>query len=101
MVATSVLPIDKMTDYKGLIQDQNRPPTAGELLKSYAQSRGYVALRGLLDETQSALKDYLNGEEDEEDEEGEEEEEGSKTATATGESNLKAGLDVQKLLTHT
>ncbi|EFJ06244.1 hypothetical protein SELMODRAFT_430843 [Selaginella moellendorffii] len=99
IVATSVLPVDKMTDYKGLIQDQNRPPTAGELLKSYAQSCGYVALRGLPDETQSALKDYLNGQEDEEDE-GEEDEEGSKTATATGESNLKARLDVQKLLTH-
>ncbi|XP_002985785.2 GTPase LSG1-1 isoform X1 [Selaginella moellendorffii] len=90
MVAAGVLPVDKMTDYRGPIQvianqiprrqleetyglllpkpkpyeDQNRPPTAAELLKSYAQSRGYVASRGLPDETRSArqmLKDYLNG----------------------------------------
>ena len=90
MVAAGVLPIDRMTDHRGPIQvvasqvprtvlesmygftlpapkpyeNSNRPPTAAELLRAYAQSRGQVASSGLPDETRASrtiLKDYLSG----------------------------------------
>lgn len=90
MVAAGVLPVDRMTDHRGPIQvvankvpravlestygftlaapkpyeNPNRPPTAAELLRAYAMSRGQVASSGLPDETRASrtiLKDYLNG----------------------------------------
>lgn len=90
MVAAGVLPIDRMTDHRGPIQvvasqvprtvlestygfmlpapkpyeNPNRAPTAAELLRAYAQSRGQVASSGLPDETRASrtiLKDYLSG----------------------------------------
>jgi large subunit GTPase 1 len=90
MVAAGVLPIDRMTDHRGPIQvvanqvpravlestygftlpspkvyeNPNRPPTAAELLRAYAMSRGQVATSGLPDETRASrtiLKDYLSG----------------------------------------
>ncbi|CAM6121655.1 unnamed protein product [Calypogeia fissa] len=90
MVASGVLPIDKLTDHRGPVQvvadnvpraaleaiygislpkpklyeDQSRPPSAAELLFVFAVSRGYFANGGLPDETRAArliLKDYLSG----------------------------------------
>lgn len=90
MVAAGVLPIDRMTDHRGPIQvvankvpravlestygftlpapkpyeRADRPPTAAELLRAYAMSRGHVASSGLPDETRASrtiLKDYLSG----------------------------------------
>lgn len=90
MVAAGVLPVDRMTDHRGPIQvvankvpravfestygfslpapkpyeNPNRPPTAAELLRAYAMSRGHVASSGLPDETRASrtiLKDYLSG----------------------------------------
>eukprot|EP00897_Mesotaenium_endlicherianum_P010478 jgi/Mesen1/9459/ME000627S08849 len=90
MVAAGVLPIDRMTEQRGPVEivaeqipravlereygivlpqpaphePQDRPPTAAELLRAYARSRGYVAGSGLPDETRASrqiLKDYLNG----------------------------------------
>lgn len=90
MVASGVLPIDKLTDHRGPIQvvadlvpritlekqygislpkpkpyePQDRAPTAYELLKAFCESRGYVASAGLADETRAArqiLKDYVSG----------------------------------------
>lgn len=90
MVAAGVLPIDRITDHRGPIQlvaervprivleevygivlpkpaphePPNRPPTAFEVLRAYARSRGYVASSGLPDETRASrqiLRDYLNG----------------------------------------
>lgn len=90
MVASGVLPIDRLTDHRGPVQVvadlvprntlekqygislpkpkpyefHGRPPTAHELLKTFCQSRGYVASAGLADETRAArqiLKDYVNG----------------------------------------
>ncbi|KAJ7519979.1 hypothetical protein O6H91_20G062100 [Diphasiastrum complanatum] len=90
MVASGVLPIDRMTDYRGPIQavveqipretlektygislpspkpyePEDRPPSAAEFLRAYALSRGYVISSGLPDETRAArlvLKDYLIG----------------------------------------
>jgi large subunit GTPase 1 len=90
MVASGVLPIDRLTDHRGPVQaiakvvprhvfedlygfslpkpkpyePQDRPPTAYELLHAFCLSRGYVAGAGLADETRAArmmLKDYVNG----------------------------------------
>jgi large subunit GTPase 1 len=90
MVASGVLPIDRLTDQRGAIQvvadrvprsnleniyrislpkpkpyePQDRPPAAFELLRTYSQSRGYVGTGGLPDETRAArqiLKDYIDG----------------------------------------
>lgn len=90
MVAAGVLPVDRMTDHRGPIQvvankvpravlestygftlpapkpyeNPHRPPTAAELLRAYAMSRGHVASSGLPDETRASrtiLKDYLSG----------------------------------------
>lgn len=90
MVASGVLPIDRLTDHRGAIQvvadrvprsnlentyrislpkpkpyePQDRPPAAFELLRTYSQSRGYVGTGGLPDETRAArqiLKDYIDG----------------------------------------
>ncbi|VYS45412.1 unnamed protein product [Arabidopsis thaliana] len=90
MIASGVLPIDRMTEHREAIQvvadkvprrviesvynislpkpktyeRQSRPPHAAELLKSYCASRGYVASSGLPDETKAArliLKDYIGG----------------------------------------
>ncbi|KAI5074215.1 hypothetical protein GOP47_0010176 [Adiantum capillus-veneris] len=90
MVASGVLPIDRLTDHRGPVQvianlvpritleelyglslpkpkpyePQDRPPMAHELLHAFCQSRGYVAAAGLADETRAArqiLKDYVNG----------------------------------------
>lgn len=90
MIASGVLPIDRMTDHREAVQvvadqvsrnaieglygielprpkpyePQSRPPLATELLRSYCASRGYVASSGLPDETRAArqiLKDYVDG----------------------------------------
>ncbi|KAH9322489.1 hypothetical protein KI387_017128 [Taxus chinensis] len=90
MVASGVLPIDRMTDHRTAIQvvvekvprhilesiykislpkpkpyePQDRPPAAFELLRTYSHSRGYVGTGGLPDETRAArqiLKDYIDG----------------------------------------
>lgn len=90
MVASGVLPIDRLTDHRGAIQvvadrvprsnfeniykislpkpkpyePQDRPPAAFELLRTYSQSRGYVGTGALPDETRAArqiLKDYIDG----------------------------------------
>ncbi|KAK3036578.1 hypothetical protein RJ639_031195 [Escallonia herrerae] len=90
MIASGVLPIDRMTEHREAIQvvanrvprhaieevyniklpkpkpyePQSRPPLALELLKSYCASRGYVASSGLPDETRASrriLKDYIDG----------------------------------------
>lgn len=90
MVASGVLPIDRMTEHREAVQvvanrvprhaiedvykiklpkpkpyePQSRPPLASELLRSYCASRGYVASSGLPDETRAArqiLKDYIDG----------------------------------------
>ncbi|KAJ6408788.1 hypothetical protein OIU84_008479 [Salix udensis] len=90
MVASGVLPIDRMTQHREAVQvvanrvprrviedvykidlpkprpyePQSRPPLASELLRTYCASRGYVASSGLPDETRAArqiLKDYIDG----------------------------------------
>ncbi|KAM7522634.1 hypothetical protein LguiA_012536 [Lonicera macranthoides] len=90
MVASGVLPIDRMTEHREPVQvvanrvprhviegvfkislpkpkpyePQSRPPLASELLRAYCASRGYVASSGLPDETKAAriiLKDYIDG----------------------------------------
>ncbi|TXG73516.1 hypothetical protein EZV62_002095 [Acer yangbiense] len=90
MIASGVLPIDRMTEHRKAVQVvanrvprhviedvykitlpkpkpyelQSRPPLASELLRAYCASRGYVASSGLPDETRAArqiLKDYLDG----------------------------------------
>ncbi|OVA17132.1 GTP binding domain [Macleaya cordata] len=90
MIASGVLPIDRMTQHREAIQvvanrvprhaiekvyniklpkpkpyePQSRPPLSSELLRAYCSSRGYVASSGLPDETRAAriiLKDYLDG----------------------------------------
>lgn len=90
MVASGVLPIDKLTDHRGPVQvvadnvpkaaleaiygisipkpklyeAQTRPPSAAELLFAFAVARGYFANGGLPDETRASrliLKDYLSG----------------------------------------
>uniref|UniRef100_A0A5B7C0D4 G domain-containing protein n=1 Tax=Davidia involucrata TaxID=16924 RepID=A0A5B7C0D4_DAVIN len=90
MIASGVLPIDRMTEHRealqvvanrvprDIIEDvykitlpkpkpyelQSRPPLASELLRAYCASRGYVASSGLPDETRAArqiLKDYIDG----------------------------------------
>ncbi|XP_022890701.1 GTPase LSG1-2-like [Olea europaea var. sylvestris] len=90
MIASGVLPIDRMTEHREAVQvvadrvprsviekvykitlpkpkpyePQSRPPWAAEVLRSYCASRGYVAASGLPDETRAArqiLKDYIDG----------------------------------------
>ncbi|PIN01915.1 putative GTP-binding protein MMR1 [Handroanthus impetiginosus] len=90
MIASGVLPIDRMTEHREAVQvvadrvprdviedvyrislpkpkpyePQTRPPLAVEFLRSYCASRGYVAAGGLPDETRAArqiLKDYIDG----------------------------------------
>nr|GMD69597.1 GTPase LSG1-2 [Ipomoea batatas] len=90
MIASGVLPIDRMTEHREAIQvvanrvprkviedvykislpkpkpyePQSRPPLASELLRAYCASRGYVAASGLPDETRATrqmLKDYVDG----------------------------------------
>lgn len=90
MVASGVLPIDRMTEHRQAVQvvanrvprhvienvykinlpkpkpyeSQSRPPLALELLRAYCASRGYVASSGLPDETRAAriiLKDFIDG----------------------------------------
>ncbi|GAA0163459.1 hypothetical protein LIER_19318 [Lithospermum erythrorhizon] len=90
MIASGVLPIDRMTEHSQAVQvvanrvprdvienvykislpkpkpyePQSRPPTAAELLRAYCGSRGYVSSRGLPDETRASrqiLKDYIDG----------------------------------------
>lgn len=90
MIASGVLPIDRMTEHREAVQivadrvprhviegvyniklpkpkpyePQTRPPLASELLRAYCASRGYVASSGLPDETRGArqmLKDYIDG----------------------------------------
>ena len=90
MIASGVLPIDRMTQHREAVQVvanrvprhvieevykinlpkpkpyelQSRPPLATELLRTYCASRRYVASSGLPDETRAArqiLKDYLDG----------------------------------------
>eukprot|EP00271_Cylindrocystis_brebissonii_P001093 TRINITY_DN11344_c0_g1_i1.p1 TRINITY_DN11344_c0_g1~~TRINITY_DN11344_c0_g1_i1.p1 ORF type:complete len:824 (+),score=185.19 TRINITY_DN11344_c0_g1_i1:521-2992(+) len=90
MVAAGVLPIDKLTDQRGAVEvvcervprdvlektyglhiplpkeheHPDRPPTAEELLRTFALSRGQLASSGLPDETRASrliLKDYLSG----------------------------------------
>ncbi|EPS59426.1 hypothetical protein M569_15382, partial [Genlisea aurea] len=90
MIASGVLPIDRMTEHREAVQvvaervprsviegtygialpkpkpyePRSRPPSASELLRAYCGSRGYVAAGGLPDETRAArtiLKDYIDG----------------------------------------
>ncbi|KAL7127050.1 hypothetical protein ABFS83_14G228300 [Erythranthe nasuta] len=90
MIASGVLPIDRMTENREAVQvvanrvpraaiegvyrislpkprsyeKQSRAPLAVEFLRSYCASRGYVASSGLPDETKAArqiLKDYIDG----------------------------------------
>ncbi|KAE9593100.1 putative GTP-binding protein, orthogonal bundle [Lupinus albus] len=90
MIASGVLPIDRMTEHRESIQvvadrvprhvieatykiklpkpkpyeSQSRPPLASELLRAYCASRGHVASSGLPDETRASrqiLKDYIDG----------------------------------------
>ncbi|XP_077226284.1 P-loop containing nucleoside triphosphate hydrolases superfamily protein [Tasmannia lanceolata] len=90
MVASGVLPIDRMTEHREAVQvvanrvprhiiegvynitlpkpkpyePQSRAPFASELLRAYCSSRGHVASSGLPDETRAArqlLKDYIDG----------------------------------------
>lgn len=90
MIASGVLPIDRMTEHREAVQvvanrvprqvieavynislpkpkayeSQSRPPLASEFLRTYCASRGYVAASGLPDETRAArqiLKDYIDG----------------------------------------
>ncbi|KAL2331875.1 hypothetical protein Fmac_019456 [Flemingia macrophylla] len=90
MIASGVLPIDRMTEHREAVQvvadkvprhvieeiykislpkpkpyePQSRPPLASELLSEYCASRRYVTASGLPDETRAArqiLKDYIDG----------------------------------------
>ncbi|KAL3828627.1 hypothetical protein ACJIZ3_017429 [Penstemon smallii] len=90
MIASGVLPIDRITEHREAVQivtnrvprsvienvykislpkpkpyePQNRPPLAVEFFRAYCASRGYVASSGLPDETKAArkiLKDYIDG----------------------------------------
>lgn len=90
MIASGVLPVDRMTSHREAVQVvanhvprrvfnsvynialpkpkayelRSRPPFAAELLRSYCSSRGYVVASGLPDETKAArliLKDYIDG----------------------------------------
>lgn len=90
MIASGVLPIDRMTEHREAVQvvanrvprhvlesvynitlpkpkayePQTRPPWASELLRAYCSSRGHVSSSGLPDETRAArqiLKDFLDG----------------------------------------
>lgn len=90
MIASGVLPIDRMTEHREAVQvvanrvprnvlesaynitlpkpkayeAQSRPPLSSELLRTYCSSRGYVSSSGLPDETRAArqiLKDYVDG----------------------------------------
>ncbi|URE15628.1 Large subunit GTPase 1 [Musa troglodytarum] len=90
MIASGVLPIDRMTEHREAMQvvanrvprnvlesvynitlpkpkayeAQSRPPLSSELLRTYCSSRGYVSSSGLPDETRAArqiLKDYVDG----------------------------------------
>ncbi|KAG6483290.1 hypothetical protein ZIOFF_059934 [Zingiber officinale] len=90
MIASGVLPIDRMTEHREAVQvvadrvprkvientynitlprpksyeRQSRPPLSSELLRAYCSSRGYVSSSGLPDETKAAriiLKDYVDG----------------------------------------
>jgi large subunit GTPase 1 len=90
MVAAGVIPIDRLTDMRapvevvaqrvsraqleqvyglrlpavGQHEDPNRLPTAAELLRAHALSRGWVVGSGLPDETRSGrqiLKDFVSG----------------------------------------
>ncbi|KAK6144165.1 hypothetical protein DH2020_020985 [Rehmannia glutinosa] len=90
MIASGVLPIDRMTEQREAVQvvanrvprsviedvyrislpkpkpyePQSRAPLGVEFLRSYCASRGYVASSGLPDETRAArqiLKDYIDG----------------------------------------
>ncbi|KAI3461238.1 hypothetical protein Pfo_017901 [Paulownia fortunei] len=90
MIASGVLPIDRMTEHREAVQvvanrvprsviedvyrislpkpkpyePQSRPPLGVEFLRAYCASRGYVAASGLPDETRAArqiLKDYIDG----------------------------------------
>ncbi|KAK7816687.1 gtpase lsg1-2 [Quercus suber] len=90
MIASGVLPIDRITENREAVQvvanrvprhviesvykiklpkpkpyeSQSRPPLASELLRAYCASRGYVGSSGLPDETRATrqiLKDYIDG----------------------------------------
>lgn len=90
MVAAGVVPIDRLTDIRGPVaavaqrvsraqlekvyairlppprvdEDPDRAPTAPELLRAMASSRGWVGSSGLPDETKAGrkmLKDYIDG----------------------------------------
>ncbi|XP_020269195.1 GTPase LSG1-2-like isoform X2 [Asparagus officinalis] len=90
MIASGVLPIDRMTEHREAVQvvanrvprqilenvyhitlpkpkayeSQTRPPSASELLRTYCSSRGHVSSSGLPDETRAArqiLKDFIDG----------------------------------------
>ncbi|KAL0912119.1 hypothetical protein M5K25_018070 [Dendrobium thyrsiflorum] len=90
MIASGVLPVDRVTEHREAVQVvannvprhllekiyniklpkpkpyelQSRPPTAAELLRAYCLSRGHVSSSGLPDETRAArqiLKDYIDG----------------------------------------
>lgn len=90
MVAAGVIPIDRLTDIRAPVaavaakvsrdqlekvyglklpkvpvgEDPNRSPTANELLRSLALSRGWVGASGLPDETRAGrrlLKDFVDG----------------------------------------
>ncbi|KAH6831980.1 P-loop containing nucleoside triphosphate hydrolases superfamily protein [Perilla frutescens var. hirtella] len=90
MIASGVLPIDRLTERREAVQvvanrvprsviegvykitlpkpksyePQSRPPLAAEFLRAYCASRGYVASSGLPDETRAArqiLKHYIEG----------------------------------------
>lgn len=90
MIASGVLPIDRMTEKREAVQivcnrvprsaienvykislpkpksyeSQSRPPMAAEFMRAYCASRGYVASSGLPDETRAArqiLKDFIDG----------------------------------------
>lgn len=90
MIASGVLPIDRMTEHREAVQvvanrvprkviesiynitlprpksfePQSRPPLSSELLRSYCSSRSYISSSGLPDETKAAriiLKDYVDG----------------------------------------
>ncbi|KAL8483463.1 hypothetical protein ACS0TY_026230 [Phlomoides rotata] len=90
MIASGVLPIDRMTENREAVQVvanrvprsdienvykislpkpksyelQSRPPLAAEFMRAYCASRGYVASSGLPDETRAArqiLKDFIDG----------------------------------------
>lgn len=88
MIASGVLPIDRLMDHRAAVQvvadrvsviervynialpkpkpyePKSRPPLASELLRAYCASRRHVASSGLPDETRASrqiLKDYING----------------------------------------